>query len=305
MRAEHLHRLAVLAEVADCGSLSAAARRLGLVKSAISHHVAELERAIGAKVIDRLGRGVVLTSVGEILAAHGRLIVKEANQALMAARAVEAAHGTMRISTPAGIADALLIPMLASFLDKYPGIRIDVIAVDQILDIAAERIDVAFRIGGVNDGPFIACKLTEDRNIFVASPRHLAQTSPISLPADLAKQPLIGFAAFGKRQSFQIEAADGTRTEIEMDCRVMTTSALGIKHWALSGVGVARMPHEIVRPEIESGALVRVLPGYTAHSFSLFAIYMPERFRPANVRRLIDHAIAYFMPAVNLRGAGR
>src|SRR5262249_42316477 len=179
MRAEHLHRLAVLAEVADCGSLSAAARRLGLVKSAISHHVAELERAIGAKVIDRLRRGGVLTSVREILAAPRRLIVKEANQTLIAARAVEAAHGTMRISTPAGIADALLIPMLASFLDKYPGIRIDVIAVDQILDIAAERIDVAFRIGGVNDGPFIARKLTEDRNIFVASPRHLAQTSPI------------------------------------------------------------------------------------------------------------------------------
>ena len=74
MRPEHLHRLAVLAEIADTGSLSATARRLGVVKSSISHHVAELERNVGAKVLHRSGRGVALTAVGEALAKHGRAI---------------------------------------------------------------------------------------------------------------------------------------------------------------------------------------------------------------------------------------
>jgi DNA-binding transcriptional LysR family regulator len=294
MRPEHLHRLAVLAEIAAAGSLSAAARRLGLVKSALSHHVAALEHEVGAKVINRLPRGAALTAVGEILAAHGRTIVKEAEQALMAAKAAEAPHGTLRISMPAGIADAWLIPMLAAFLDKYPGILIDAIATDQLLDIAAHRIDVAFRIGSAGDGPFIARKLTEGHNIFVASPDYLARSPLVTIPADLARHPLIGFAAFGKRPSFQFEAANGARTEVEMDCRVTTTSALAIMHWAIAGVGMARMPHQTVRSEIARGTLVHVLPEYTPLGFPVFAVYMPERFRPANARRLIDHAMAYF-----------
>ena len=157
-------------ETAQRGTMtSAAARRLGVVKSSLSHHVAGLERDIGAKVLHRSGRGVVLTAVGEILAAHGRTIVQEAARAISAAKEAEAPQGTVRISTPAGIADALLIPMLASFLEKYPGITLDVVTTGQMLDIANERLDVAFRIGGALDGPFIARKLFEDRNMFVAS----------------------------------------------------------------------------------------------------------------------------------------
>jgi DNA-binding transcriptional LysR family regulator len=267
----------------------------------ISHHVAELERAIGAKVINRLGRGVALTAIGEILAAHGRTIIQEAVRAQLAAKEAEAPHGTLRISMPAGIADALLIPMLAAFLDKYPGITLEAIAIDQILDIAAERIDVAFRIGHSADGPFIARKLTEDRNIFVASPDYLARAPPVAIPADLAKHPLIGFAAFGRRQSFQLAATDGTCIEVAMECRVTTTSGLAIRHWALAGVGVARMPRQVVRAEINRGTLIHVLSECTALGFPLFAVYMPERFRPANVRRLIDHALAYFSSDLNFQ----
>jgi len=294
LRPEHLHRLAVIAEIADAGSLSAAARRLGVVKSSVSHHVAELETEIGAKVLHRQGRGVVLTPIGEILAAHGRTIVKEGQHALLAAKEAEAPRGTMRISMPAGIADAWIIPMLADFLHRFPGLSLEVVATDAILDLAKERIDVAFRIGGVEDGPFIAHKLIEDRNIFVASPHYLAKMPPISMPADLWHHPLVGFAGFGNRQSFMLEALGGARTEVEMQCRLTTTSGLAIKQWAISGAGVARMPMIAVTPEIGRGELVHVLPGYTALEFTLFVIYMPERFRPANVRRLLEHAKAYF-----------
>jgi DNA-binding transcriptional LysR family regulator len=79
-----------------------------------------------------------------------------------------------------------------------------------------------------------------------------------------------------------------------MDCRVTTTSALAIMHWAIAGVGIARMPRRTVQAEIDRGTLVQVLPAYTPLGFPVFAVYMPERFRPANVRRLIDHATAWF-----------
>jgi len=128
----------------------------------------------------------------------------------------------------------------------------------------------------------------------VAAPGYLARAPRIDVPADLARHPMIGFAGFGKRPSFALEAANGTRTEVEMDCRVTTTSALAIMHWAIAGVGIARMPRRTVQTEIDRGTLVQVLPTYTPLGFPVFAVYMPERFRPANVRRLIDHATAYF-----------
>ncbi len=294
MRPEHLHRLAVLAEIADTGSLSAAARRLGLVKSSISHHVSELEREVGAKVLHRSGRGVALTAVGEVLAAHGRVIVKQAAEALIAAKEFEAPRGVLRISMPAGIADASLIPMLAAFLDRYPAISIEAIATDQMVDLVAENIDVAFRIGGVADGPFIARSLTTDCNIFVAAPAYTERAATIAIPADLAHHPLVGFASFGKRQTFQLEAQDGRRAEVEMTCRVTTTSGLAIKHWVLAGVGVARFPRHAIIDELAARTLVNVLPAYTNPHPPLSVVYMPERFRPANTRRLIEHSVAFF-----------
>jgi molybdate transport repressor ModE-like protein len=294
MRPGRLRRLAVLAEIADTGSLSAAARRLGVVKSSISHHVAELERDVGAKVLHRSGRGVALTAVGETLAKHGRAIVQEAAEAISAAKQAEAPRGTLRISMPAGIADASLIPMLAAFLDCYPAISIEAVATDEMLDLVAGQIDVAFRIGGVSDGPFIARGLARDCNIFVAAPAYIERAPRIAIPADLARHPLIGFAAFGKRQTFRLQGRDGARAEVEMTCSVTTTSGLAVKHWALAGAGVARFPRTGVRDDLQSGGLVNVLPEYTNPHAPLSVIYMPERFRPANVRRLIEHAVAYF-----------
>jgi molybdate transport repressor ModE-like protein len=294
MRPESIHRLTVLAEIADSGSISEAARRLGVVKSSISHHIAELEREVGAKVLHRSGKGVALTSVGEVLAGHGRTIAKEAAEAIAAAKQAEAPHGTVRISMPSGIADAKLIPMLSAFLAHYPGISIDAVATDEMLDLVGHRIDVAFRIGGVADGPFVARRLASDHNVFVAAPSYVARAAPISIPADLSSHPLIGFTAFGRRQSFQLEDRNGRSCEVEMTCRVKTTSSLAIKHWALAGAGIARYPHGVVIDELKDGRLVNVLPNYVNHHPPLSIVYMPERFRPPNARRLIEHALTYF-----------
>jgi len=296
MRSESIHRLTVLAEIADSGSISAAARRLGVVKSSISHHIGELEREVGAKVLHRSGRGVQLTAVGEVLAGHGRTIAKEAAEAMAAAKEAEAPHGTIRISMPSGIADTILIPMLAGFLERYPGIALESIATDQILDLVEHRIDIAFRIGGAADGPFIARRLRTDDNIFVASPSYLDRAPAIAIPADLSHHPLIGFLAFGARQTFRLEAPDGSSSEVEMMCRVTTTSSLAIKHWALAGAGIARYPHGVVADDLRQGRLVNVLPDHVNRHPPLSIVYMPERFRPANVRRLIEHALEQFAP---------
>jgi DNA-binding transcriptional LysR family regulator len=130
--------------------------------------------------------------------------------------------------------------------------------------------------------------------MFVAAPSYLDRTPAIAIPADLSNHPLIGFLAFGARQTFRLEARDGSSSEVEMTCRVTTTSSLAIKHWALAGAGIARYPHGVVADELRDGRLVDVLPGYINPHPPLSMVYMPERFRPANVRRLIEHALEHF-----------
>jgi DNA-binding transcriptional LysR family regulator len=260
-----------------------------------------LERAIGARVLDRTGRGVALNAIGTTLALHGRAIRGEAQAAHEAARAAEQPVGTLRIATPAGIADALLLPMLTAFLQRHPGLRLAAFATDALADLLAERLDLAFRIGrheamASADGRMIVRALHRGTDILVSAPRYLAGRTPIEVPADLARHPWIGFAAHGENPVFEIAAPDGALTEVRMDCRVATTSGLSIRDWVVAGAGVARMPDFAVRAELADGRMVQVLPGHTVGRASLYAVYPPERLRPANVRRLIDFAKSWFAP---------
>lgn len=288
-------RLMVLAEVADAGGIAPAARRLGVVPSAVSHHLAALERATGVKLLRRLGRGVELTAVGQELAVRGRAIAREAEAAAMTAREAEEPRGHLRIGMPAGIADALIIPLLAAFLEAYPGITLQAVAADHRADLAAEGLDAAFRIGLVEDGPFVARRLHVAEDIFVAAPALLARLPQIQAPADLRGLPFVGFEAFGRQQSLLVEeGGTGARTEVELTCRVTTTSGIAIRHWAVAGAGLARLPDFAVREELDSGRLIRVLPRHSAGRPALHLLYMPERHRPANVRRLIEFSLRYF-----------
>lgn len=285
-------RLVVLAAVVSAGGIAGAARRLGVVPSAISHHLAALEERLGAKVLRRVGRGVVPTALGEELAARGRAIAEATEAALLAAREAEAPRGHLRIGMPAGIADALVIPLLARFMAAYPGITIEAVADDRMADLAEARLDAAFRIGGVAEGPFVARRVHTGANVFVAAPSLLATLPPVRAPADLAALPFVGFTAFGVRPVFVVESEAGERSEIEVHCRVTTSNGLAIRHWVREGAGVARFPDFAVAEDIAAGKLVRLLPSHIAGRPSLFLVYLPDRLRPANVRRLIGFALA-------------
>jgi DNA-binding transcriptional LysR family regulator len=267
-------------------------------KSVISHHIALLERAAGAKLLARTGRGVRLTDTGEVLAVHGRAVAQSAREALADARAAEQPRGTLRLSMPAGIMDAKIVPMLTGFLRTYPGIDLDIVATDTVIDIAAERVDVAFRFGRIEDGRTVARRLTTSDEIVVATPAYLASAPAVERLSDLAQHAWVGFGAFGRRHVVSASSPDGTLEEVEVGNRVTTTSGLAIKHWVLAGAGIARFPRIALEAELASGQLVRLLSAWDFGVQHLFAVYLPERHRPANVRRLMDFARNHF------RGSG-
>jgi len=239
------------------------------------------------------------------LAARGRAIAREAEAAGAAVREGEAPRGHLRLGMPAGIADALVLPLLARFLDAHPGLTVEAVAHDGLADLAADQLDAAFRVGSVQDGPFVARRLHTGCDIFVAAPGLLARLPHIAAPRDLVGLPFIGFTAFGRQPTFLIEGEDGSRAEIEVSCRVTTSNGLAIRHWAVTGAGLARLPDFAVAEELADGRLVRVLPGHVAGRPSLFVLYLPERQRPANICRLIAFSLAQFdRPASPSRPSG-
>lgn len=294
MKLDTLARMVVFAEVMEAGSIAAAARRLGVVKSALSERLTDLEGQLGVKLLERSTRGVRPTEAGALLLGHAKAIRREAETAVAALREAEEPRGTLRISIPAGIGDRLILPVLARFLASYPGISLDIVATDEIVDLDKTRIDLSIRLGWIEDGRFVARALRPLERIVFASPAYLARIGPIERPSDVEQVDWIGFAAFGRSPVLRFTGLDGSAAEVTVSCRVHTTSAHTLRSWALEGVGVTHMPNVAVADEIDSGALTRVLPAWRLPAPQLYLVYRPERHRPANARRLIEFLVEAF-----------
>lgn len=286
--------LALLSRVVEAGGITAAADRAGMAKSSVSARIAALETLVGVRLLTRSRRGVRPTPAGERLIAAGRRLAGEAEALLAEVRAGDhAIAGTLRLSCPAGIADAVLVPMLAGLLERHPALRLDMVATDRIVDPRQEGVDVAFRLGwlrGAESG-LVARRLGGLEGVLCAAPDYLAGAGgPPRSPAELAGHAWIGFAGFGgAQQTLTLRDSAGRRFDVPLECRVRTTAALQVKAWAMAGLGITRLPHLVVAPELESGRLVRVLADHAFDGPGIFALYPRDRYRPARVRALLAH----------------
>lgn len=198
MRAARWQSLELFAQVVDAGSISAAADHLGVAKSSVSTQIKSLEGELGIRLLSRSKSGVRATEPGLRMYEHAKRLLAHMDSAVEDVRAGESSpSGTLRISMPAGIADALLIPALGRFLQRYPKIRLDVQATDDLVELRQSGVDVALRFGWVRDGDFVAKKICQFRELLCASPAYLASQPTVAAPADLSRHRWIGFTGFG------------------------------------------------------------------------------------------------------------
>lgn len=286
--------LALLDRVVSAGGISAAAAALGAAKSSVSTRISALEAALGVRLLVRARSGTRPTPAGERLLAASHRLRAEADAVLAAARGDEdMLTGLVRVSCPVGMADAVLVPVLASFLAAHPQLRLDVAATDRIVDPRAEGIDVAFRFGWLRGAELglVARRIGSFEGVLCAAPGHLAAAGGAPRRAeDLGRHAWIGYAGFGgERQVLALADEAGRRHQISLSCRVRTSSALQVRDWVLAGLGITRLPLMLVQDHLAKGALVRVLPQCRFEGPSLFAVYPRDRLRPARVRALLAH----------------
>ncbi|GMU01622.1 LysR substrate-binding domain-containing protein [Corallococcus caeni] len=280
----------VFVRVVEQEGFSAAARTLRMTPSAVSKLVARLEARLGARLVHRNTRGFQLTSEGCVFYERSVQVLAELEAAERGVTSHDAPSGRVRVNTNVPYGTHVLLPHVPAFQARYPGIRLDIGLTDQVVDLLEDRADVAIRAGPLKSSNLIARKLGETRFHVVGSPAYLKLEGTPRTVANLEKHNRLGFSytRFAQHWSF---VERGAPLSIPCVGNVQVSDGEAVRHLALAGAGLARLPVFMVREDLRAGRLVVVMedrnPGDTEAFHAVFLD--PARQLPARIRAFLDY----------------
>ena len=273
----------------EAGSFTGAAQQLRVAKSAISRRIQELETRLGAQLLIRSTRKLSLTEAGREL--YGRSIIlladwEEAENSVRQDHSV--LFGRIRMAAPLSFGLSHLSPAILDFTKAHPGISLDIDFSDRKVDLIAEGIDVAIRIGDLPDSAFVARKLATVKLVMVAGPGYLAAHGVPQRPEDLKDMVELRYGHRDK-VSWIYTDPEGRTGHVEMSSSVRATNGDFLRDAAIADQGIAILPSFIVYKAVKSGALRAVLTEYTWPELGAYAIYSATRNRSERVKALVEH----------------
>lgn len=271
---------------AEAGSISAASRRLGLAKSVVSERLAELERGLGTKLIQRTTRKLSLTENGHTFLPRAQRILREADEASaeLAARSGTLA-GPLRLSAPVGFGILHLAPALCRFLGQNRSIDVSLELDDSFVDAAAGGFDAVLRHGAVGDSRLIAKRLATSRRLLVASPHYLETNGR---PTSLAELEGHRGILYSNRESDWRFATAGRWLVVRPQAGLRVNNGIVMRDAAIAGLGIALLPTFFIYAGVESGALVPIEIGAEAEGAELFITYPRDHGASAKIHALAD-----------------
>ncbi len=288
-----LNDYAYFAEVVAHGGFAAAGRVLREPKSKLSRRIAGLEARLGVRLIERSSRRFRVTDVGKAFYERCRAMLAEAEQAeALVAEAQSEPHGLIRFSCPTGLMEVVSGPV-AAFLDRYPRVRLQLVATDRPVDLIAERIDVALRVRTVldSDAALTMRSLGPSVRILVAAPRWSGQFGDIT---QLSTGPVLASSDEPAGVEWHLETDDGRTQVLRLDPRLGCADLAAVRAAAVAGLGVALLPDHVCRQALNEGKLVRILPQWRGKPGLVHLVFTTRRGLPPAVRKLIDHLAADF-----------
>ncbi len=300
-RSLNLNRLVVFAAVVESGSLTGAAKRLGLTKTVVSSHLKKLEEELGVALIGRTTRRMRLTDIGKELheRTQGPLVELMAGAAAARDRA-RAPRGSVRVTAPIDYGSEILAPLLVRIQQENPGLVIDLILDDHPLDFIAEGIDIAIRIGWVlQDSSYRTVKLGAFKT-WVVAPASWASSAPsIKTPTDLLRRPFIAGSMLKSPARWEFGSADGIHTAQIFDVTMFANTNVAVRAAVESGGGFTILPDFAVRSRLESGSLIRLLDNWSLPSGDIQAIMPAARHQSAVSRMLFSSLQTLLRQAAN------
>ncbi|HGY1164786.1 TPA: LysR family transcriptional regulator [Citrobacter braakii] len=276
----------VFNHICDLGSLSAAARALGLSRPMVSRYLDEMEKWAGARLIHRSSRRLTITPAGEEALVKTRSLA-QLSLDIGAASATEVPSGTLRVACAHFTAMHILAPVLPAFLARYPELRIEVEINNQPVSLVGERIDVAIRITDNPEPGSIARRLGDCESVLCASADYLRLHGTPHTVAELAQHNCLYYSGFaGKSWHFQNENAEVVSVAIKGNLSAGISSLLCES--ALAGMGIALVPEQEAREGLAQGQLVRLLPQLQPRRLPIYGLYLSREHQPAGLRLLLD-----------------
>lgn len=286
-------RLFVLAS--ELLNISGAGRQLGMAPAVASSKLAKLEHNVGADLMHRSTRKVSLSAEGEDFLPFAREIIAQEDAAFAALGRDQAnVSGTLRFAAPSTFAQLYIAPILPTFLDKHPGLTLDLRLSDTQFDLIEGSFDLAMRNAPLTDSSLKGRKLADDRRVLCASPAYLQQFGTPEDPADLLKHKLIAFRNLQARPLKGAAGETGVFDPNRSTRQLIVDDGLSQKCATLAGAGISLNSLWSVHSELASGALVRVLPDYEdADDNVLWLIYPKTNVLSPKVRVFMDFLIEH------------
>ena len=264
-------------------------------QSSVSKHVAALEHRLGTKLLNRSTRQLNLTEAGT---EYYHYCVRILNDFQEAEASVGKGRinptGTLRLSSTAPFGKLYIIPALMPFLEKYPDINIDYIMEERSIDLVKEGIDLAIRIGPLEDSSLIAKKIGSSRRLVVASPDYLIKNGFPKKPIDLEAHKCLLYSSPNTSNDWFFTSPQHGDESVRVHGRFKSSSNEAIREASISGLGIATMCEWHVRDYIKQGRLTVLLKNYELSPFDIHAVYPERRYVPQKVKRLIEHLASGF-----------
>jgi len=304
---DDLRRMALFAAVVRHGSMSGAARELGMSTSAVSQQIRQLEQAGGVTLLHRSTRKLTLTEAGVRFHARCAELVTAAEQAraeLHASR--ETPSGELRLAATVGFG-VHVQPALGSILDEYPALRLSLQVDDATIDLIEARIDLAIRYGRLKDSSWVAKRLGSFDVWVCAAPEYLARHAAIAVPDDLKAHTWLSLTRGTFDLTFSAEPSTRkakkalpTGEALQIEPRIVSNNQLTLQQMCVAGMGLALLGSLDVNEDIAAGRLVRVLPEWRLPGLDIWAVTPQRDAQPAKVRMAIAALERHFQ---NLPGA--
>ncbi len=274
--------------VVDSGSFVKAADSLNTSKAAISRYVSDLETRLGVRLLHRTTRKLSLTDEGQVFFLRSKELLSELNNAELEITSRNViASGLIRINTPVTFGIKHLSPLWGQFLDRYPEIKLDITLADRIVDLVEEGYDVAIRIASLPNSTLISKKLSSTRLILCASPVYLEKNGIPQHPHELTDHSIIAYSHFSTKDEWYFDGPEG-QVSVKTNPRLHSNNGDTCRAVALEGLGIILQPSFLISEDIQSGALIELMPQYKSIELGIYAIYASRKHLAPKIRVLID-----------------
>jgi DNA-binding transcriptional LysR family regulator len=288
---DRLQAMTTFVRVVENGSFSGAAKQLNVGQPAVSKTIAQLEDRLQVRLLLRSTHGLTPTEAGQRFYERAHRAIEEANEAELEARGAGAGlSGRLRVSAATTFARLHVVPHLPAFLKANPDLEIDVILDDRVIDLVAEGVDMALRMGELPDSAAVARKLASSRRSVIATPAYLERCGIPQTPAELGSHQALIYSQASSGWTFKRGSAE---TSVSVYGRVRVSAAEGLRAAVLADMGLTIASDWMFSPELESGAVRRVLEAWALPTIDLWAVFPTGRLASAKA-----HAFATFVEGV-------